>query len=304
MTPLRYVYILGAGHSGSTLLAMLLGMHPRICSIGEVKAPALGEASEYRCSCGQPIADCGFWQALDRAVQADGVRLDLFGGATDIRRAPTAYLRRLMRPLQRSAPLERVRGVALAMSPAWHEHLDRVQTLSSALARAACRISGKDVFVDSSKTGAQLVHLLDHPELDIKVVRLVRDGRGVSLSYRKADGLSIPTAAYEWRRSNEEAERIVARLPRDRWFDLRYETLCADLDATMQGLFAFVGVEPPSSVAQLPEAPLHLLGNNNARMNPKEVRLDEKWRRTLTPDDLNGFERVAGAVNRRLGYAT
>ena len=304
MTPLRYVYILGAGHSGSTLLAMLLGMHPRICSIGEVKAPALGAAADYRCSCGEPITSCGFWQALERALKADGVRLDLFEGATDIRRAPTPYLRRLMRPLQRSAPLERIRALALAMSPAWQDHLDRVQSLSGALARAACRISGKDVFVDSSKTGAQLVHLLDHPDLDIKVVRLVRDGRGVSLSFRKADGLSIPTAAYEWRRSNEEAERIVSRLPRDRWFDLRYERLCTDLDPTMQALFEFIGVEPAAPLAQVADEPLHLLGNDKARLNPKEVRLDEKWRRTLTPEDLDGFERVAGTVNRRLGYAS
>ena len=304
MKPLRYVYILGAGHSGSTLLAMLLGMHPRVCSIGEVKAPALGAASDYRCSCGQPITACDFWQALEREVQARGPRLDLFGGSTDIRRAPTAYARLLMKPLQRSAPVERLRALALGLSPAWRNHRGRVQSLSTALARAACAISGKDVFVDSSKTGVQLIHLLDNPDLDVKVIRLVRDGRGVSLSYRKADGLSIPDAAYEWRRSNEEAELIVSRLPPERWFDLRYEGLCADVDATMRALFAFIGVQPDAPLAQRENEPLHVLGNNNARLNPREVRLDEKWRRTLTPDDLHGFERVAGPVNRRLGYAS
>ena len=304
MTPLRYVYILGAGHSGSTLLAMLLGMHPRICSIGEVKAPALGAASEYRCSCGQPITVCSFWQALARGVESHGLRLDLFGGGTDIRRAPTAYLRLLMKPLQRSTGVERLRTVALGLSPAWRRHRRRVQSLSSALARAACGISGKDVFVDSSKTGVQLIHLLDNPDLDVKVIRLVRDGRGVSLSFRKADGLSIPDAAYEWRRSNEEAELIVSRLPRDRWFDLRYEALCADVDSTMGALFEFIGVEPTVALTQRENESLHLLGNDNARLNAREVRLDEKWRRTLTPEDLHGFERVAGTVNRRLGYAS
>jgi hypothetical protein len=302
VTPLRYVYILGAGHSGSTLLAMLLGMHPRVCTVGEVKAPALGTADEYRCSCGEPVSACRFWQALERDVEARGARLDLFGGNTDVRRAPTAYLRTLLKPLHRSELVEGIRELALALSPAWKDHLGRVQALNAALARAACAITGKDVFVDSSKTGLQLKYLMRNPDLDVKVIRLVRDGRGVSLSYQTADGLSVSDAAFAWRRANEEAETIVSGLPRDRWFDLRYERLCTELQPMLGALFAFIGVEPPATLDSA-APPAHVLGNNKARLNPKEVRLEEKWRRVLTPGDLATFDRIAGPSSRALGYA-
>jgi hypothetical protein len=303
VTPLRYVYILGAGHSGSTLLAMLLGMHPRICTVGEVKAPALGRADEYRCSCGEPVTACSFWQGLEREVAARGADLDLFAGNTDVRRAPTAYLRALLKPLHRPASIEGLRELALGLSPAWKDHLGRVQAVNAALARAACAITGKDVFVDSSKTGMQLKYLLKNADLDVRVIRLVRDGRGVSLSYRTADGLSVSDAAFAWRRANEEAETIVSGLPRDRWFDLRYEQLCTELQPTLGALFAFIGVEPPAALADSGAAPRHVLGNNKARLNPKEVRLEEKWRRVLTPGDLATFDRIAGPSSRALGYA-
>ena len=46
----RLVYILAASHSGSTLLAMLLGSHPDVCTVGELKATSLGNVEEYLCS--------------------------------------------------------------------------------------------------------------------------------------------------------------------------------------------------------------------------------------------------------------
>ena len=45
----RLVYILAASHSGSTLLATLLGAHRDTVSVGELKATSLGNADEYKC---------------------------------------------------------------------------------------------------------------------------------------------------------------------------------------------------------------------------------------------------------------
>lgn len=297
-----YIYVLGAGHSGSTLLTLLLARHPAICSVGEVKAPAIGPPADYPCSCGQRILACDFWRALARDVDARGAHLDITGGATDIRRAPTPYLRALMKPLHRTPGIEALRDAALALSPGWRRHLRRFHAVNTALARAACALTGKAVFLDSSKTGLQLKYLLGNANLDVKVIRLVRDGRGVSLSYRTSEGFTFADGAYAWRRANEESEALVASLPRDRWFDLGYERLCADVRGTLAEVFTFIGVDPGAPLAD--GAPHHVLGNNKARMKTDEVRLDERWRRELNADDLAAFERVAGAMNRRFGYAT
>jgi hypothetical protein len=295
------VYILGAGHSGSTLLATLLGRHPAICTVGEVKAPAIGDASRYRCSCGQDILSCEFWQAVRADVHRRGTELRIGDGSTDIRRARDPYVRYLLKPLHRGTALESLRDLALSLSPAWRRHRDRVQMLTEALARAACEVSGKQVFVDSSKTGLQLKYLRRNPSVDVKVLRLIRDGRGVANSYRKAEGLPIGRGAWIWRRSNEESEAIVPGLPPDRWLDLRYEDLCREPEVQASRIFSFLGVEPVMLQETSSEVQ-HVLGNDNMRLQPREIRLDERWRRDMTPADLSEFERIAGGLNRRFGF--
>ena len=45
---------------------------------------------------------------------------------------------------------------------------------------------------------------------------------------RADEMLTIPGAAMEWRRSNEEAEAVLSGLDPARWKGVRYEDLCAD----------------------------------------------------------------------------
>ena len=58
------LYILAPSFSGSTLLTYLLAQHPRVATVGELKATRMGSIDEYRCSCGEPMRTCEFWQAL------------------------------------------------------------------------------------------------------------------------------------------------------------------------------------------------------------------------------------------------
>lgn len=64
--PRRVVFIASLGHSGSTLLDLILGSHPAVVGLGEVgrsAAPAGdGPPGEPQvCSCGRPAAACDFW---------------------------------------------------------------------------------------------------------------------------------------------------------------------------------------------------------------------------------------------------
>ena len=56
-----YLYVMGRGHSGSTILGILLGGGAAIASVGEVVSGlgryALGTEI---CSCGSPMHECSF----------------------------------------------------------------------------------------------------------------------------------------------------------------------------------------------------------------------------------------------------
>jgi hypothetical protein len=321
------VYLLAASHSGSTLLAMLLGAHPELCTVGELKLTSLGDVRRYRCGCGELITACPFWSAVVTRLRAEGVPFELGTSATDFASGASRAARRLLSPLHRSAPLELVRDAALALTPGWRSHLAQRQINNAALAAAVLDLTSRRAIVDSSKIGVRLKFLLRNPRLDVKVVRLTRDGRAVSLTYmdpfgfadakrpelrgggqgdhRDAERLPMDRAAREWRRANEEAEAICRTLEPSRFVTVRYEDLCADPDATLARTFRFIGVEPLTRARMLATPQQrHVVGNGMRLDWDGAVKLDERWRGALDATALAVFDRVAGALNRRLGYET
>jgi hypothetical protein len=72
------VAIASAGHSGSTLLDLLLGNHSQVCSAGEMNRLTL-HAADRVCACGATVTACAFWDrvrlGLARARgRTDGLR--------------------------------------------------------------------------------------------------------------------------------------------------------------------------------------------------------------------------------------
>ena len=321
----RLIYILAASHSGSTLLSMLLGSHPDICTVGEIKLGALGNVDEYLCSCRVPIRVCPFWVTVGREMERRGHPFNIAEPGTDIMSIESRYVRFLLRPLYRGSCLERVRDAALFLSPTWRTGLTRVQARNLAFIETLRKVTGRQVVVDSSKIGIRLKYLLRIRGLDVRVVRLIRDGRAVSLTYmapamfadaedprlrgggsggsREGERLPIREAAREWQRSNEEAEAILRLLPPDRWIEIRYEDLCCQPDAVLGRIFRFTGVRTDTKIQNFRDREQHVIGNGMRLDTIGEIRLDERWRHTLTSGDLDVFKEVAGPMNRKLGYA-
>ena len=68
------VYICSAGHSGSTLLNLLLGGHPRAFAVGEITQLPKNIALDSVCSCQAHLSACPFWAP---ALDAYGRELDI-----------------------------------------------------------------------------------------------------------------------------------------------------------------------------------------------------------------------------------
>lgn len=326
MTPPRHrlAYIQAASHSGSTLLAMLLNSHPAVCTVGELKITALGDVQRYRCSCGAPILQCPFWCGVTADMRAAGFDFEIGQPGTHFGALDSALARRLLRPLYRGGAFEWLRDAALACIPGWNPFVAATQARNAALVGSVLARSGKQVIVDSSKIGMRLRFLLRNPALDVRVVRVKRDGRAVALTYmdpehfadasnpalrgggsgasRDGERLGTAAAAREWLRSNEEAEAMLASVAPERRLEVSYEGLCRDTEGTLRRIFAFLGVDPVAQRPAFRAAPHHVVGNGMRLDSSSEVRLDERWRDALSATDLQAFDAVAGPMNRRLGY--
>ena len=302
-------YILAVSYSGSTLLAMLLGSQAEATTVGEMRAPTVGEPDSYLCSCGEHIKKCNFWREVSERMAKRGIRdFDITHARLSIHEAESKFLRRVLKPLPRGPFLETARDTTLALSPGWNSHLRNMHQRNTALVDVLREITGTKLVVDSSKIALHLKFLLKSPDLKIKVIWLVRDGRAVTMSML-GHGLNagsrqetVAAAALAWRRNNEASERVLADLPKSQWTQLQYEELCRRPEETLRSLCKFLGMDSSNITLDFRARQQHILGNDMRLKSGSEIRLDERWRKNLSQEDLDTFEQVAGEVNRKYGY--
>ena len=143
---MRLIYIAGAGRSGSTLLARILGQLDGFVSVGEVRhlwrtgAPLL--ASDQLCGCGRSYESCPLWGAVIPDVLG---RLSTEG---------LDELQALFRSVDRIRYIPWMRGVLPPKG--YRERLQTYSSLLSELYQSILNHAGADILVDASKDPSTL----------------------------------------------------------------------------------------------------------------------------------------------------
>jgi hypothetical protein len=302
---LKVVYIAGVGRSGSTLLERMLGAVPGSVNTGELNAIfSRVVTQDQRCGCGERFSICPFWTAVgDRA----------FGGWSTV----TARMSHLQPRLVRQRHVLRlVTGVAGAT---YRRELDEYLDVYHRLYRAVAAVSGAEIVVDASKSTAQLFALRRIDGLDLRVLNLVRDSRGVANSWSKTgigkpqstDGATMGTypphrLAVLWAALQLECAALGAAAPHAA--RVRYEDLVASPRPTLARVLSEIGL-PPSrgALAHVGECsvtldPSHGVAGSRTRFTAGRIerQLDDAWRSALP----SGARRVVTAVTlpQLLGY--
>ncbi len=308
----RVVYICSAGHSGSTLLDLILGAHSRIASLGEIDQLPKNVALDTECACGERVRECAVWRETLRRMSARrGVDLmqqpyrlqlgyPLAQAVVDPRQQTPAY--RLRRKFVLGLYYLRLR-FGLKPLDACLGEWDRAIASSFELFDTAAAVQGADIVVDSSKSYLRALALYRAAPERVRVVLLTRDGRGVLWS-RVRRGVPVRRAVRRWmnqyRRSLPLLERHVAPTHLHR---LRYEALANDPADTVAALCRFMDVVFEPAMLDFRAHEHHITNGNNMRLDASsEIRADDAWRRRLPADALTRFQRMAGRLNRDLGY--
>lgn len=304
-TGVRVIYIAGSGRSGSTVLATLLGGHPDLVSVGELeRLPTDAWIENQYCACGRRADACGFWSAV-RERWADVI--------PDVE---PSQLVKLQRRFTRRGSLPR-----LLLPPRTRgRRFRRFETTTAALLRAIAGEAGVDGIVDSSKSPVRALALARMEAVDLRVIHLVRDGRGVLASLRKGYRKDVqggiphdipprPTwrVAALWTFSNLVSEALRGVVGRERYVRVRYEDLMRDPPGALASLEGVVGHRLASVGERAARGEAfstgHTIAGNRVRMQG-EVRLRSRgsWRDGLEDRDRRLFRLLAGPVMRRYGY--
>lgn len=316
---MKYLYIVSSPHGGSTLLSMVLGRHPQATNLGELsflpKELALGEL----CTCGEPISACAEWGRLFDALadrhgtdlRANPYGLQLGDAIKDRHGAGSVDTAHQTPRLKMAAKCRGVLDTA-ALLGAPHRTLMALLTPPSvkhsirntlAVYETAARLRGCELVIDASKLPRKAPRLFQADPEHVRILHMVRDGRGVlaSRSY-----MSARRAARRWNHYHRLTRRLLRRwVVPEAQKQLRYEDFVAHPALHLEELCQWLGLEYSAAMLDLAEG----AADHSAGGNPARFRLgggirpaDDKWRLSLGPEQLQVFERAAGALNRQFGY--
>jgi hypothetical protein len=305
--PTKIIYIGGWGRSGSTLLDRVLGQIPGVVSLGELREVWQRGLVENRpCGCGLPFCDCPFWTAVGDIA---------FGGWQAIDQREVLHLRySLDRPW--SVPvLAAPTGLGLVRRP-----LQRYAALLQRLYAAIREVSGAQVVVDSSKLPSHAMILRRVPGVDLSLVHLVRDSRGVAYSWQKHVRNRVTAGEPKYLEKYDPFSasmrydlyngltRLVGRLGVP-YILMRYEDFVARPKECLERILIHAGLSPSVDLSFVHDGEITLAPNHTVDGNPMrfsvgsiDLRVDDEWTRTMPSRDRFWVTALTAPMLRGYGY--
>jgi hypothetical protein len=308
--PVRVLFVMGKGRSGSTLVDNVLGQVPGVTSAGELTYLwDWGLRQRVRCGCGEDVLTCPVWsKVLDEAVGIRSREVD--AGRID-------EIWRDQRRVERWHQAPRLfAGRGVGGWPALQRHVD----VLGRLYRALRDVTGAQLVVDSSKTPLNPAALGLVAGIDGRAVQLVRDPRAVGFSWQRTkawsdrdEGGTMPRfgpyhTAASWSLRNLGAEAVLRRWPEGATMRLRYEDFCRAPRSSLVSLLEVAGVD----AGDLPFAddhtarlgPTHTVGGNPNRMSGGDVAItpDDEWEARIDARTRRVVTTLTGPLRRRYGY--
>jgi hypothetical protein len=283
--PVRVLYIGGWGRSGSTLLDRMLGSVLGFFPTGELREIWYRGRLENRlCGCGNSFNDCPFWKDVGERA---------FGGWDAEDAAARAGMRmRLDRPWH--VPLL----LAPSLAPAYRRRHAEYTALLGEFYAAIRAAADAPVIVDSSKIPTYAMLLRRTPGIDLRILHLVRDPRGVAYSWqkqvRRVDGgntdemyrYGIASTIVRYDMYNGLMQ-TAARL-RTPYLRVRYEDLVMHPRRTLERVADFAWGATLRDPADLDDGRVEFTRDHTVDGNPirfqrgqVELRLDDEWRTRL-----------------------
>jgi hypothetical protein len=274
------------------MLDLLLGELDGYVATGELRNLwGYGLLDGWLCGCREPMKSCPFWRsALERAGlhHVDPAWVD---------ETQRLHVRVRLRPLARIWLFHRF-GVRLP------RRLASYRRLMADLYTGVLGVSGARVVVDSSKRPANALLLAASDDIDLFVVHLVRDPRGVANSWRRErENPANPTGkgtqvfhplvtGARWLAWNAPIHTLVRRWLGPRYMRLRYEEFARDPADALKRITTMVEGRPRSPSAFLDGrrarlGPNHTaVGNRNRFLSGEiTIRCDEAWREQMRTRD-------------------
>lgn len=261
---IKIIYLLGLGHSGTTLLGRLLNAHSKVVSTGGTKNIPLFVSGRKSCACGaRNPAECRYWSQVEQSLETRGLSFSSLDFGYDNQ-----------------------------------ENLDpkALRLYFESVLEAA----GAEAIVDTSRRRTYFTKLEQVPGVRLIPVHLFKDPLA-QYSSNKKKRMSMLRSVWNY---NVRGRRVRGMTPKGQpILHVPYEALCRNPREEIHRIMSAAGLAfEEEQVKSFGAMETHILGGNRMRQDTSSViRLDETWKTRLTPFEKKVVKWLgASSYNRNL----
>jgi len=278
-------FVAGAGLSGSTLLEQALSQVDGCFSLGELYWMWKPYWPLMVCECGEQFRSCPFWQAVID---------EIFGDEQEIMRARMdslgeGFIRHSLLPtILNTRPHFRI-----------DEAFRELGSVMAAVYQSVSRNAGASVVVDATKAALWGICASTSPEIEMSIVRMVRDPRGFAFSNARSRDFhyppgfkttprGTPRSYANWLMANVSADWLQRKARRSTF--VFYDQFSADPIKAVQPVARLLGLDPEANSAITHDALVinrvgHAIGGNprRPRRGTTPIKADEEWMISAKP---------------------
>jgi hypothetical protein len=261
------IYLIGAGRSGTTLLASILGNNKEVICLGELHQFWDYLLADSDCSCGQPLSKCPTWSVMYSYYHKNYSleQLKEIQSTHSKWEGHSQFFSALLRQNN-------------SYTNQWNEFYSLVR-----------KYHPEKTLLDSSKYVSRGLRLQRSKEMDMKYIYMVRDVRGVIYSFGKnvqTPKKPLPTIVY-YVLINLITSFAVWKIGAKNTFRLRYEDLIANPSKELERLASFLELDLSEQINKLEQEKTfqipHIVGGNRLKKESKiKLKPDIAWQNNLS----------------------
>ena len=262
------LYILGVSRSGSTILGLVIGGHPEVQILGELKALAhmhkIVKKKNRHCSCGKALDQCEIWSGI----------------------TPEAFPV-IGRDISKWAKLKTGLRIILGMKPhEAHDHFPEYDLFERFSITFRDIGSPARYFLDTSKSIWRLEKLMQTPGLRVKVIHVKRGFKANIAGLLKA-GYSLFKSIWVYNVQHFLIERFLASNKQLPCLQVSHEAFCEETEQVLQQIGYFLQVDFSTYKSDLKQKKYHLWAGNHGpitqfKSSDFEITLSHQWKTKLS----------------------
>jgi len=296
---IKVVYFAGSGRSGSTILNIILGNHPKIFGGGELQNMRKVYNKDKICSCQSALVDCKLWSSVMKDWLAEIEDDTIDSGLKKWNRFQGVFT------------LKAWMGMCFGHGKNT-DGFNEFQESTYAFYHTLQQHCEKEVIVDISKNPLRAWALEKNPNIDLRMVHLVRDGRAVTSSLKrnaKEQRRKRPTwrAALFWIIMNRMTDFVRKRVKHN--VLIKYEDFISQPEIALKKIGDMSEIDFSNISEKIKKGEdfniIHVMAGNAIRKADTikfKTKTSDGWKKLLTPSSKALFRLIAFSSLRRYRY--